>query len=285
MRFQARQFEFVFPRPSLLMGIVNVTPDSFSDGGRYLDATAAIEHGLRLVGEGADILDIGGESTRPNAELVGVEEELKRVLPVIRELAKSTDRPLSIDTQKPEVAAAAIEAGAAIVNDIAANREDPAMWRLVAQSGAGYVCMHMRGTPQTMQKSPHYRDVVAEVEAFFIDRMKRLEAVGVRREQVVLDPGIGFGKTLKHNLTLLGALSCFQKLERPLLLGVSRKSFIAKLTEAGPGDRLSGSLAATALAVRDGVQLIRAHDVAATWQALKITGAITEHASRRGLND
>ncbi len=284
MRFQARQFSFEFPRPTVLMGIVNVTPDSFSDGGSFLDASAAVTHALQLADEGAEILDIGGESTRPGAMPVPVREEIQRVVPVIRELVRRTDRLISIDTQKPEVAAAALEAGAVIVNDIAANRSDPAMWRIVAESGAGYVCMHMQGTPADMQAAPQYQDVVREVREFFTDRLSRLEAAGVRREQVALDVGIGFGKRLEHNLALLAALSSFQTTNRPLLLGVSRKSFIEKLTGAGTSDRLPGSLAATLLAVVDGVQLIRTHDVAATRQALLVAAAINESKRECGSN-
>jgi dihydropteroate synthase len=270
------------------MGIVNVTPDSFSDGGRFLDPDRAVAHALRLAEEGADILDVGGESTRPNATPVAEAEELGRVLPVIRELARRTACPLSIDTQKPGVAAAALEAGAVMINDIAANRNDPAMWSLVSGTGAGYVCMHMQGTPQTMQAAPVYRDVVAEVTAFFGNRLNQLRANTVRPEQVVLDVGIGFGKTLEHNLALLGALRSFQMFERPILLGVSRKSFIGKLSGmsgAPAEDRLAGSLAAAVLAVGEGVQMIRAHDVAATRQALRVAAAINQNRSACGGNN
>ena len=199
-------------------------------------------------------------------------------------MKQQTDRPLSIDTQKPEVAAAALEAGAVIVNDIAANRSDPVMWQVVAESGAGYVCMHMQGTPQTMQAAPQYEDVVSEVRSFFEDRLNRLAQAGVRAEQVALDVGIGFGKTLEHNLALLGALSSFQTLGRPLLLGVSRKSFIGQLTGAATADRLAGSLAATVLAAADGVQLVRTHDVATTRQALQVAAAINESKRACGSN-
>lgn len=274
MRFQARHFEFTFPRPTLVMGIVNVTPDSFSDGGRFLDPKAAVEHGCRLADDGADILDVGGESTRPGAQPVPLEQEIARVVPVITGLARRTNLCLSVDTRHPEVAAASLAAGAAIVNDVEANRSNPAMWDLVAQSGAGYVCMHMQGIPGTMQLAPRYDDVVGQVYRFFTDRMNRLARRNVRSEQTVLDVGIGFGKTTGHNLELLAALSSFQNLERPLLLGVSRKSFIGELTGAAVDDRLPGSLAATVLAVRDGVQIIRTHDVRATRQALRVTEAI-----------
>ncbi|MGN6554185.1 MAG: dihydropteroate synthase, partial [Verrucomicrobiota bacterium] len=229
MILRARQFEFQFPRPALVMGVVNVTPDSFSDGGKFFSTDAAVAHGLELIGQGADILDIGGESTRPHAEPVGEAEELHRVIPVIEQLAAKVNVPISIDTMKPRVAQAALKAGASIVNDIAANREDESMWRLVADAGAGYVCMHMQGSPLTMQAEPVYQDVVAEVNRFFSERLERLNRCGVSSNQVIFDVGIGFGKTLEHNLQLLGALESFKTLKRPLLLGVSRKSFMGKL--------------------------------------------------------
>ena len=278
MILRACQFEFVFPRPALVMGVVNVTPDSFSDGGNFFDANAAIEHALQLVAEGADVLDIGGESTRPNATPVSEAEELRRVLPVIEALASRVAVPLSIDTLKPAVAQAALRAGASLVNDVAANRDDDAMWRVVAEAGAGYVLMHMQGTPATMQKNPRYENVVEEVGAFFTERLARLQATGVAMEQIILDPGIGFGKTLEHNLQLLAGLKRFTKWERPLLVGLSRKSFLKEIGgEIGAGGadgRLAGSLAGACWAVEQGASIIRAHDVAATRQALRVTGAI-----------
>jgi dihydropteroate synthase len=257
------------------MGVLNVTPDSFSDGGRFFSVEAALERAGQMIREGADLLDIGGESTRPGAAMVSVEEEIQRVVPVIQQLAARVKTPISVDTQKPEVARAALLAGASIVNDIAANRADDTMWRVVAEFRAGYVAMHMQGTPQTMQQNPAYADVVREVDSFFAERLVRLEKVGVRREQVTLDPGIGFGKTLEHNLELLGALLRFAKHGRPLLLGVSRKSFLGKLTGAeGPAERLPAALACAALAVRDGVQILRVHDVRQTVQAARLAEAI-----------
>jgi dihydropteroate synthase len=277
MVLRARQFRFEFPRPTLLMGSVNVTPDSFSDGGDFLDSKRAIEHALQLVSEGADILDIGGESTRPNATPVPEEEELRRVLPVIRELfsVSKVAVPLSIDTMKPRVAAAALEAGASIVNDVAANRSDAEMWSLVRESGAGYVVMHMQGTPQTMQRNPVYADVVAEVGNFLAERLERLRASGVEAEQVILDPGIGFGKTCEHNLELLARMGHFRTYQRPLLAGASRKGFIGQLTDATTAaERLPGSLACACAAIEAGAQIIRTHDVAATRQAITIFEAI-----------
>jgi dihydropteroate synthase len=274
--FRARQFEFQFPRPMIVMGVVNVTPDSFSDGGQFLDVDAAVDQALRLESEGAEILDIGGESTRPNAEPVTEAEEIRRVVPVIQRLASRARAAISIDTQKPGVAEAALDAGASIVNDIAANREDDAMWRLVARTDAGYVAMHMQGAPKTMQASPHYEDVLAEVETFFQDRLARLAAAGVSPEQVALDPGIGFGKALEHNLALLGGLFRFTKITRPILIGASRKSFMGKLLEIETGDRLPASLACACRATEAGVQIVRVHDVAATVQAVRMTEAILD---------
>ena len=274
MLFRARQFEFAFPRPALIAGIVNVTPDSFSDGGKFFDTQAAVEHGLKLAAEGADILDIGGESTRPRATPVSEAEELRRVIPVIEQLASRLKIPISIDTMKPAVARAAIAAGASIVNDVAANREDDAMWRVVAGTGAGYVLMHMQGTPPTMQANPVYHDVVREVRDFFSERMQRLANCGIAREQVILDVGIGFGKTLEHNLLLIGALRSFTTLMRPLLLGVSRKSFLVKATGVEAPGRLPAALACTALAIEAGVQLVRTHDVAETVQAVRMAESV-----------
>jgi dihydropteroate synthase len=277
MILRARQFEIVFPRPALVMGIVNVTPDSFSDGGRFLDPAAAVAHALELVAQGAEILDIGGESTRPDAAPVAEAEELRRVMPVLEQLAGRVSVPIAIDTVKPAVARAALEAGASIVNDVAANREEDAMWRVVAGHGAGYVCMHMQGTPKTMQVNPVYGDVVREVRRFFFERMIRLNGCGIGQDQIIFDTGIGFGKTVEHNLQLLGALRSFTKLERPLLLGVSRKSFIGRLLGAELPARLSASLACACLAVEAGVQIVRAHDVAETVQAVRMAEAILEH--------
>jgi len=276
MLFCARQFEFVFPRPTLVMGIVNVTPDSFSDGGKFLDADAAVAHALELAAQGAEILDIGGESTRPNAEPVNEAEELRRVIPVIEKLAAKIKIPLSIDTMKPAVARAALAAGASIVNDVAANRNDDAMWKVVSEFRAGYICMHAQGSPTTMQKNPAYKNVVREVGEFFRERLKKLNAAGVAADQIIFDPGIGFGKTLEHNLQLLAGLRSFTNLQRPLLLGVSRKSFIGKITGAEVENRLPASLACATLAVAGGVQIIRTHDVAETIQAVRMAEAILQ---------
>ena len=276
MRWIAREHQFEFPRPMVVMGIVNTTPDSFSDGGQFLDVDAAVTHALRLANEGAEILDIGGESTRPGAPAVSEQEELDRVIPVIQRLAKRPELVLSIDTQKPSVARAAIDAGAAIVNDIAANRSDPEMWQVVAEAGAGYVCMHMQGNPQTMQAKPNYDDVTREVCDFFRERLALLSTHGVSIEQVVLDPGIGFGKTLQHNIKLLRDLNKFSLVERPTLVGASRKSFIEKLLGAPIDERLPASLACAAWAAIQGSQIIRVHDVAETVQVVRMAETLAQ---------
>jgi dihydropteroate synthase len=280
MIFRARQSEFVFPRPALVMGVVNVTPDSFSDGGKYFDTNAAVARALELVAQGAEILDVGGESTRPGAKPVNEAEELRRVIPVIEKLAAKVKIPLSIDTMKPSVAHAALQAGASIVNDVAANRDDDAMWRVVAECRAGYVCMHAQGSPQTMQENPVYADVVREVGDFFRERLKKLNACGVFADQVVLDVGIGFGKTGEHNLQLLANLHRFTTVARPLLIGVSRKSFIGKLFGADLNERLPASLACACLAIQSGAQIIRAHDVAETVQAVRMTETVLARIKR-----
>ena len=269
------------------MGIVNVTPDSFSDGGKFLATDAAVAHALELVAQGAEILDIGGESTRPNATPVSEAEELRRVIPVIEKLAaeinsrwgSTESHPthqilLSIDTMKPAVARAALAAGASIVNDVEANRSNAAMWKIIAEFRAGYICMHAQGSPQTMQMNPTYKDVVREVAEFFSKRLENLNAHGISSDQVVFDPGIGFGKTLEQNLQLLAGLKDFGEMQRPLLLGVSRKSFIEKFCGAKLNERLPASLACATLAVADGVQFIRAHDVAETVQAVRLAEAV-----------
>jgi dihydropteroate synthase len=247
------------------MGIVNVTPDSFSDGGQFVAHDAAVAHALQLVENGADILDIGGESTRPGAQPVSLDEELKRVLPVVRELVARTEIPLSIDTMKAEVARQALAAGAHIVNDVTALQGDPDMSEVVRSFGAGAVLMHMQGTPQTMQVNPTYRDVVAEVAAFLQTRLQALANTGIAAEQLVLDPGIGFGKKTAHNLQLLAHLETFQRLGRPVCLGVSRKGIFGKVLARPLEQRLALSLAAVCHALaHHAAQIVRVHDVAET---------------------
>jgi len=279
MLWSIRQHHYRFPRPALVMGVVNVTPDSFSDGGRFLDADAAVQHGLALVRQGADILDVGGESTRPGAPTVPETEERRRVIPVVRRLAELAGVPVSIDTMKPAIAEEALSEGASIVNDVAAHRADPAMWRLLARTGAGYVAMHMQGEPATMQEAPQYTDVTAEVLEFFRVTLDGLARAGVAADQVALDVGIGFGKSLEHNLELLARMPSFTQLGRPLLLGVSRKSFLGRLSGAPTHERLPGALAVSSLARARGVAVFRTHDVAETAQALRVTDAVLAHVS------
>jgi dihydropteroate synthase len=255
------------PRP-LVMGILNVTPDSFSDGGQFFDHTAAVEHGLRLAAEGADILDVGGESTRPYSAPVPVEDELKRVVRVIRELTSQLSIPISIDTSKAAVARAALDVGAEIINDITALRGGEAMLAVAVQSSAAVCVMHMQGTPQTMQDNPHYDDVVAEVLEFLRARADELTAGGIERARIALDPGIGFGKSHAHNLTLLTHCDRFHTLGCPLLLGHSRKGFIAKQLGDPNVDPTAGTIGVALSLARQGVQILRVHDVLAVRQAL-----------------
>ncbi len=257
-----------------LMGVVNVTPDSFSDGGLYLDADAAIRHGKRLARDGAAILDVGGESTRPGAEEVSAAEEVARVVPVVVGLAGTAT--VSIDTSKCAVAEAALDAGASIVNDVTAMRGDPEIGALCGERGAGLVLMHMQGTPRTMQESPTYADVADEVKAFLAERLHAAVAAGVAEKRIWLDPGIGFGKTLEHNLELLRRLGELRELGRPLVVGTSRKSFIGKVDGSEVGERLGGTIASTVLAAAEGAEVLRVHDVAEAAQAVRVAEAILD---------
>jgi dihydropteroate synthase len=256
-----------------LMGVVNVTPDSFSDGGLYLDPARAVEHGRELEAAGAEILDVGGESTRPGAEEVSLEEELRRVEPVVAGLAKG-EATISVDTSKAAVAEVALNAGAEIVNDVTALRRDPRMAALCADRGATVVLMHMLGTPRTMQDEPRYDDVVAEVKAFLAERVEAAVAAGIAEERIWLDPGIGFGKTAAHNLELLRRLAELRELDRPLVIGTSRKSFIGKVDGSDAGERLGGTIASSVLAAAEGAEILRVHDVAEVGQAMAVAGAI-----------
>jgi dihydropteroate synthase len=258
----------------LIMGVINVTPDSFSDGGAYFDSNAAIRHGLRLAEEGADILDVGGESSRPGATPVPPEEERRRVEPVVAALACSTLCLISIDTTKASVADAALRAGAHIVNDITALRGDPDMAHTARAYGAGVVLMHMQGEPQTMQVAPRYADVVREVREFLEERLSAARAAGLADEQLAIDPGIGFGKTVAHNVALLSALSSFAALRRPILVGVSRKSFLGALTGRPVEDRLAPSLAAMAFALAQGAHIARVHDVKESCETARLIGIL-----------
>jgi dihydropteroate synthase len=257
-----------------LMGVVNVTPDSFSDGGLYLDAPRAIEHGMALARDGADILDVGGESTRPGAAPVGGEEEVARTEPVVQALA-AAGHEVSIDTSKLAVAEAALDAGASIVNDVTALRADPEIGALCADRGAGLILMHMQGDPRTMQDDPTYDDVVGDVRAFLAERLEAAEAAGVPEERIWLDPGIGFGKNLDHNLELLRRLGELRRwLGQPLVVGASRKSFIAKIDGSAVDDRIGGTIAASVLAAAEGADVLRIHDVAEVAQAAKVASAV-----------
>jgi dihydropteroate synthase len=253
----------------LVMGVLNVTPDSFSDGGRWFDRAAAVAHGRRLVAEGADVVDVGGESTRPGAEPVDEAEELRRVVPVVEALAGDGSVRISIDTRKPAVAAAAVAAGATIVNDVSGA---PDVADVAAATGAGWIAMHMRGDPRTMQQDPVYEDVVGEVRDFLVGRAESAREAGVA--EIWIDPGIGFGKTIGHNLSLLRHLRTFVSTGWPVAIGASRKGFLGKLAGGAPvDDRLEGSLAVATWAMAEGVALVRVHDVAPTVQALKLVSA------------
>lgn len=272
MKFICGQYQLNLIRPHV-MGIVNVTPDSFSDGGLYTSTEKAVEHAMQLVAQGADILDIGGESTRPGATPVSLEQELERVIPVIEQLSKTAGVPLSIDTYKPEVMRAAIQAGVDIVNDIRALQE-PSALEIVAQSQVGVCLMHMQGNPQTMQVDPQYTDVVTEVAAFLQDRLNAATKAGIAAERIVLDPGFGFGKRTVHNLALLQELKQLAALGRPLLVGLSRKSVLGKLVGGDVDERLHAGLAASVISVMKGANIVRVHDVKATVDALKVVTAV-----------
>lgn len=265
--------ELRLDRPRV-MGIVNVTPDSFSDGGRHATVDAAVAHALRLAEEGADVLDVGGESTRPGAEDVPLEEELRRVIPVIERLARETALPISVDTSKPEVMRAAVDAGAGMINDVYALRRDGAL-DIAAACGVPVVLMHMQGEPRTMQEAPQYEDVVAEVHRFLAERIFAAEMAGIPKKRIVIDPGFGFGKTREHNLALLAQLARFGELGVPVLAGLSRKRTIGELTgRTTPAERVHGSVAAALIAAQRGARLLRVHDVAATVDALKVWDAV-----------
>lgn len=270
--FTCGNFHLDLSRPHV-MGIVNVTPDSFSDGGKHNSLEQAVEHALRLVEEGADILDIGGESTRPGAAPVALQQELDRVLPVIERLRPVAGVPLSIDTYKPEVMRAAIEVGADIVNDVFGLRQ-PGALEAIAASRAGVCLMHMQGTPQTMQLDPQYDNVVVEVTDFLEERLRSAVAAGIDAERIVLDPGFGFGKRTVHNVTLLQQLSDLSVLGRPLLVGLSRKSVLGSLTGGDVDARLHASIAASVISAMKGAKILRVHDVKATADALKIVTAV-----------
>jgi len=272
MIFLCGNYTLQLNRPSV-MGIVNVTPDSFSDGGQFSQTHLAVEHGLSLLAQGADILDIGGESTRPNATPVSLDEELSRVIPVIEALVKQVDVPISIDTYKPAVMQAAIAAGASIVNDVRALQETGAL-EVVAASNVGVCLMHMQGTPQTMQLNPNYQNVVNDVCAFLNERLNTCVTAGIAKERISLDPGFGFGKTREHNIKMIQQLDAFVKLGRPLLVGLSRKSVLGQVTGNDVDARVYASVSAAVISAMKGAKILRVHDVKATVEALKVVAAI-----------
>jgi dihydropteroate synthase len=270
---------FDLSRQGLIMGVLNVTPDSFSDGGEFFAAEKAVEHGLRMAAEGAHIVDVGGESTRPGAKALPAEEELRRVIPVIEQLRKKSEVIISIDTSKAEVARAALRAGASIVNDVTGGRGDEEMMPLISETKSAFIVMHMQGTPQTMQIAPQYRNVVSEISDFFRQQYARAIGLSIDPMTIAFDPGIGFGKTLEHNLELLAQLERIRASDRPIVIGVSRKAFLGKLINSLEiNDRLAPGVALTALLRSRGADVLRVHDVKENVKALKITEAILQRA-------
>lgn len=263
---------------TLVMGILNVTPDSFSDGGRFISVGHAIEQARLMAAQGADLIDVGGESSRPGSEPISAEEELRRVIPVIEQIARSVEVPISIDTNKAVVARAAILSGAGIINDISALRQDPQMAGLAAELGVPVILMHRQGTSLTMQDNPLYQSVVSEINYFFEERMAFAQEAGIRLERIILDPGIGFGKNLSQNLEIIGSLDQFNCLDRPLLLGPSRKSFLGQILGLPAKERLEGTIAASVTAVLKGASILRVHDVEAISRAIKVADAIRMEA-------
>ncbi|MFQ6070113.1 MAG: dihydropteroate synthase [Candidatus Aminicenantales bacterium] len=257
-----------------IMGVLNVTPDSFSDGGFYLEKEKAVKRGLELASEGADIIDVGGESTRPGSEPVSAEEEARRVLPVISALREKTEALISVDTTKSEVAEAALEMGADIINDISAFRFDSRMAALAAEKNVPVILMHMKGTPRTMQHNPTYSDLLQEVKSFLGQRIDYALSSGIKKEKIIIDPGIGFGKKHEHNLTLINCLSFLNELERPILVGPSRKSFIGKILHLPPQERTEGTIASAIITIIRGAHIIRVHDVSAVKKAVLVADAI-----------
>jgi len=280
--FQVNGKEFTLGPKTWIMGVLNVTPDSFSDGGQYLDKDKAVKRGLRLIEEGSDIIDIGGESTRPGSEPIPAEEEIRRVIPVIKSLREKTEALISVDTTKSEVARAALDAGADIINDISSLRFDPGMAPLAAEKGVPVILMHMKGMPKTMQVNPYYEDVLQEVRSFLQERIHEAQAAGIKRERIVIDPGIGFGKRLEDNLALINKLHVLGELDRPILIGTSRKSFIGNILDLPPQERLEGSIASSILSMAHGAHILRVHDVAAIKRAVLVAEAIMNETNSPG---
>lgn len=265
-----------------IMGVLNVTPDSFSDGGRYVDPDAAVAHALSMVEQGADVLDIGAESSQPGAVPIDEEEERRRLISVVRAVCRRTTVPVSVDTTKASIAQEALDVGAALINDISALRFDARMGDVVAKSGAGLILMHMQGTPQTMQRAAQYTDVVEEVRQFLKARLEAAREAGIQTERILLDPGIGFGKNCQHNVVLLDRLDAFHTLGRPLVIGVSRKAFIGKILGRPVGERLMGTAGAVAVAVMKGARMVRVHDVAPIRDVVKMVESIHNHQPSAG---
>jgi len=266
-----------FEKP-IVMGILNVTPDSFSDGGEFYSIDKAASHAHQMLANGATIIDVGGESTRPGSQSVSVEEEIRRVIPMVKELSANHTCLISVDTQKAEVAQLAIDSGAHIINDISAGTTDKKMLSVISSTGAGFIMMHMQGLPQTMQDNPHYGNVLTEINTFFTSRLETAQRAGILESQIVLDPGIGFGKRLDHNLNIMNNMGAFHIHGRPVLLGASRKSFINLITPSAAADRLGGSIAAVLASALTDVEIFRVHDVPETLQALDIFTAIRNHS-------
>lgn len=274
LRFRNKSYDL--SQRTLIMGAINVTPDSFSDGGRFFDSEKAVEQGLRLAEGGADILDIGGESTRPGAEPLEEEEEARRIIPVVRSLSQQIDIPISVDTRKSPIAERALEAGAAMINDISSLRFDESMATVIAQKKVPVVLMHMRGNPETMQLNTHYDDLMGEILSFFKERVAHAESCGISAENIILDPGIGFGKSLEesHNLIILKNLQRFKVLGKPLLVGTSRKAFIGKILGLPPKDREEGTMATVAVAIINGANIVRVHEVERMRRVVQVVDAI-----------
>ena len=267
-----------FSQRAYIMGVLNLTPDSFFDGRRFLEPEAAVQHAFRMEAEGADIIDLGGESTRPGAQAVPLKEEFRRVLPVLKRLSGRLKVPISIDTYKSEVAERCIQCGAEMVNDISGLYFDPRMKEIVARHRVPVIVMHMKGTPRDMQKDPQYRDLIGEILSFFRESISRADAAGVPADKIIIDPGIGFGKSFAHNLDILKGLESFKVLGKPIMVGVSRKSFLGKILDLPVDERLEGSIAAALYAVLRGANIVRVHDVAATVRALRTVEAIQRAA-------
>jgi dihydropteroate synthase len=274
--FFARDIRFSLDAKVLIMGVLNVTPDSFSDGGRFLDPAKALDHVQRMAQEGADIIDIGGESTRPGAGPVAEEEEINRLKPILQVLGRRSSIPLSVDTRKAAVAQLALDYGATIVNDVSALRDDPQMVRVVAEARAGVVLMHRQGDSRTMQQAPFYKDVIGEIKQFFADRLSVACEHGINPHNILLDPGIGFGKNVSHNLMIINRLDKFLSLGRPIMIGISRKSFVGEILQKPVADRYMGTGAAVAVAVLRGAQVVRVHDVSLMKDVAKMAKVLRE---------